>query len=190
MADIGTKILSKPRIDYLKQLIGVCIVPHDNSAPTCSQVLASQPVRALRSLIMGASVISAGGYATCEVATCQPSRGAEGVSWTVTLPTSMGAEATPWTTILVILTVILIAVGSFVLGRLTATKGCGDSRAHRRDEPQLSRESPRAARPQTSEQRRLAWRSVRTQSQVTYRRTLATPRFQPLNERDHGAWSE
>ena len=189
MADIGTKILSKPRIDYLKQLIGICVIPHDSSAPTCSQVMASQPARALRSLILGASAISAGGFAT-EVAMCQPGRGAEGVSLMVTLPARMGVDTTPWMTILVILSVILIAVGSFVLGRLTATKGCGDSRAYRRDEPQLPSASPGAARPGASEQEKLAWRSVRTQSQVTYRRTLAVPRFQPLNEREQGAWSE
>ena len=48
MADIGAKILSKPRIDYLKQLIGIRVVPNDTSAPICSKVLASHPVQALR----------------------------------------------------------------------------------------------------------------------------------------------
>lgn len=33
-------------------------------------------------------------------------------------------------------------------------------------------------------------RDVQTQSQVTYRRDLQQPRFQPLGERDQGAWSE
>ena len=31
-------------------------------------------------------------------------------------------------------------------------------------------------------------RTVATQSQTTYRRKLATPRFQPLLEDDHGVW--
>ena len=33
-------------------------------------------------------------------------------------------------------------------------------------------------------------RTVRTQSQVTYRRDLATPRFAPLGDKDHGGWAE
>jgi hypothetical protein len=122
---------------YLKQLIGIRIIPIDTSAPICSQVLASHPARALRSLIAGASVISAGGYAT-DIATCQSSQVAEGVPWVVTLSTSM---STPWTVILTVLVVILIATVGFLLGQLTArmsmlTVEGGDLRAFRRSEPQ------------------------------------------------------
>jgi hypothetical protein len=144
IANVGTKILSKPRIDYLKQLIGIRLAPSDTSAPICSQVLASHPARALRSLIVGGLVISAGGYAS-DVATCQSSQVAEGVPWMVTVSSSM---STPWTAILTLLVVILIATVGFLLGQLTArmsmsTVTGGNLLAFRRSEPQLSCASPK-----------------------------------------------
>ena len=57
-------------------------------------------------------------------------------------------------------------------------------RAETADATRARAETKRAAAPRT------AVRSVITQSQVNYTRWRQSPRFQPLGDREHGAWSD
>ena len=178
VADIGTKILAKPRIDYLKGLLNIRRLG-DLPAPRVQAVrtsrtsgLATQVAQAVMCVILGSSPSGADGNIVMYI-------NKEQVGSTDQCKISVARiELMP----------IFYGMLILMLGIIVGMR----CRGGHKDEEKLSSATVQA---QLGSATTLAQQEVKqasvdklTQSQVTYQRKKSQPRFQPLGPHDHGCW--